>query len=271
LRRSRILTTALVLAAALALAAPGAGAQQPEEAAGGAVAVEQAGELAPEDQGRTLADWYGLGGWVMHFLVACSMISVTLVVERFWGLRTGKVIPRRFLRQVNEHLLNRDISRALALCGERDTSVSRVLKAGLIHFGEGLARVEDAIETAGAHEQTVLRRNLGVLAALANIATMLGLMGTVLGMIESFDIIAKTGTGDARVVASGIFEALITTASGLMVGIPTIAFHSYFRRRAEVLVIKLEEISFGLIQNLSLESEAASRAPEGGQLTPAEV
>jgi biopolymer transport protein ExbB len=149
--------------------------------------------------------------------------------------------------------------------------MSRVLRAGLTDFGEGLTRVEDAIETAGAHEHTILRRNLSLLSSVANIATMLGLLGTVLGMIESFDLIAKTGTGDARVVAGGIFQALVTTAAGLMVGIFTIAFYSYFRRKVEILVIDLEDISFRLMQALSKETEAEPSMSQQTELAPAEA
>jgi biopolymer transport protein ExbB len=111
-----------------------------------------------------------------------------------------------------------------------------------------------------------------MLAALANIATMMGLLGTVLGMIESFDLIAQTGTGDARVVAGGIFQALVTTAAGLMVGITAIAAHSFLRRKVEVLETDLDEISFRMLEELSLErQEPAPAKAAAGQLTPAEA
>ncbi len=132
--------------------------------------------------------------------------------------------------------------------------------------------MQDAVETAGAHEATLLRRNLPMLAALANIATMMGLLGTVLGMIESFDLIAQTGTGDARVVAGGIFQALVTTAAGLIVGITAIGFHSFLRRKVEVLEGDLDEISFRMLEQLSLDHEAPEPAePGAAQLTPAEA
>lgn len=228
-----------------------------------------------EDLGgaRTLAEWYALGGWVMHFIVACSMISFALVLERAWSLRSSAVVPKRFLREIAEHWHKREIPDVLEICHKSDTSLSRVLRSGLLLFDQGLARMEDAISAQGAHETTVLRRNLPVLAAVANIATMFGLLGTVLGMIESFDLIARTGTGDARVVASGIFEALVTTAAGLMVGIFTIAFHSYFRRRVEGMVIRLEDTSIRMLEDLSLETEVRSPRSMGtdSELSPAGV
>jgi biopolymer transport protein ExbB len=231
-------------------------------------------EIPETDDGRrTLRDWYGLGGWIMHLIVACSVVSFALVLERGWSLRRNAVIPKKFLAQIRDHWHRREIPQVLTLCAASDTSIARVLRAGLVHFGEGqgLARVEDAIETAGAHEHTLLRRNLSLLSSLANIATMLGLLGTVLGMILSFDLIAKTGTGDARVVAGGIFQALVTTAAGLMVGIFAVACHSYFRRRVEIIVIDLEDISFRLLESLSREPESQPKSHKGGELAPAEA
>ena len=210
----------------------------------------------------------------MHGLVLCSILVLALVLERMWALRRNAVIPRKFMARVMQHWEKREIPQVVALCGASEVSIARVLRSGLIHFEEGLARVEDAISVSGDHEATLLRRNLPVLAALGNIATMMGLLGTVLGMIESFDLIAKTGTGDARVVAGGIFQALVTTAAGLMVGITAIAFHSYLRRKVEVLEIDLEETSFRLLETLSIEKGARdperASAPSGG-LTPQEA
>jgi biopolymer transport protein ExbB len=224
-----------------------------------------------ETSGRTLRDWYGMGGWIMHLLVGCSVVSFTLVLERAWSLRRSAVIPRKFLVQIRDHWHRREIPQVLSLCAMSDTAIARVLRAGLIHFGEGLTRVEDAVETSGSHEHTLLRRNLSLLSALGNIATMLGLLGTVLGMIESFDLIAKTGTGDARVVAGGIFQALVTTAAGLMVGIFAIAAYSYFRRKVEILVIDLEDISFRLLEALYEPEESQSKAEQTGEFAPAEA
>lgn len=221
--------------------------------------IEQEQALAAEE-GRTLADWFGMGGWIMYGLVAASILVVAIVFERVWALRRNKVIPRKFMQTVLGHWDKREISEVVSLCGTSDNSIARVLRSGLIHFEEGLARVEDAIGVAGDHEATLLRRNLPMLASIGNIATMMGLLGTVLGMIQSFDLIAKTGTGDARVVAGGIFTALVTTAAGLMVGITAVALHSYLRRKVEVLELDLEDTSFRMLESLTLERDPA---PEG--------
>ena len=231
--------------------------------AGAAEGADESGEeeAAAEEEGRTLSDWYALGGWIMHVLVATSMLVLYLVLERAWALRSRVVVPRSFLATIMEHSRQRELGRVLEICSEADNAIARVLRAGLIHFDQGLAPMEDAVETAGTHEATVLRRNLPLLAAIGNMATMMGLLGTVIGMIQSFDLIATTGTGDARVVAGGIFQALVTTAAGLMVGLFAIGFHSFLRRKVEVLEIDLEEKCFRLLENLWLGRHTPAPAP----------
>ncbi len=225
-----------------------------------AAAGESAESAAGDAESRTLADWYEMGGWIMHFLVALSIISGAVILERIFSLRRGRIIPRRFLAKLRDHSHRRELKQVLEACASSDNAIARVLRAGLIHFDQGLASMEDAVETAGQHEATVLRRNLPLLASLGNMATMMGLLGTVLGMIASFDLIAKTGTGDARVVAAGIFQALITTAAGLMVGLFAVGFHSYLRRKVEVLEIDLEEKSFRMLEDLWVGREQATGA-----------
>lgn len=201
---------------------------------------------------RALKDWYAMGGWVMHGLVFLSALALALIFERMLALRRGRIIPRKFMSSVMEHWSKGDLGQVVRISGDADNSMARMLRSGLIHFDEGLARVEDAVSAAADHEASLLRRNLPVLAAIGNIATMLGLLGTVIGMIASFEIIAETGTGDAREVAGGIFQALVTTAAGLMVGITAIAAHSYLRRKAEALEIELQETSIRMLEDLSV-------------------
>lgn len=236
-------------------------------------ASDEADALVPPDDGRrTFAELFGYGGWVMWVLVVLSAIVLALILERMISLRSSAVIPGKFMRQLMEHWRRRDIGRVIELCAHSQVSIARVLRAGLLRFDEGLARMEDAVDVAGQHEATILRRNLGLIAALGNIATMVGLLGTVLGMIDAFDVIAKTGTGDASVVAGGIFQALITTAAGLMVGITALGAHSFLRRRVEVLEINLEETSFRMLEELQrpmADTVRESPARDSGSLAPA--
>ncbi len=227
-------------------------AQDSESIAAEAVDGEETGQ-------RSFEDWYAMGGKIMHLIVLCSMITFGLVLERVWALRQGAVIPRSFLTGIRDHWNRQSLNKALAICTESQSSIARVLRSGLLHFNAGLAGMQDAVETAGAHEATLLRRNLPLLGAIGNIATMLGLLGTVLGMIDSFDQIAKTGTGDARIVAGGIFQALVTTAAGLMVGVTAVGFHALLRRKVEVLETDLEEISMRMLEDVTVQNGNESK------------
>lgn len=254
------------LLCALALGLAGAGARvasaqdsAPQAAPG---ADEVAEELLEEEEGRTLADWFALGGKIMWILVVASMLSVGLILERVWALRRGAIIPRSFLVKLRDHAQRQEYKPVLELCATGESAIARVLRAGLIHFDQGLSRMETAVEIAGEHEATILRKNLPLLAAIGNMATMIGLLGTVLGMIQSFELIAKMGTGDASVVADGIFQALVTTAAGLMVGLFAIGCHSFLRRKVELLEIDLEEKSFRTLEDLWLGRDAASSETE---------
>jgi len=260
-------------------------AQDEEPAAIGATATDDASEMAladgataegdeaAEEGQRTLRELWDYGGFVMYVLAALSIIVLALILERVVALRTNAVIPRRFMRQLMEPWRRGDLSAVTKLCANSQVSIARVLRAGLLHLDEGMARVEDAVDNAGNHEATLLRRNLGLISSLGNIATMVGLLGTVLGMIQAFDIIAKTGTGDASIVAGGIFQALITTAAGLIVGISAVGAHSFLRRRVEVLEINLEETSFRLIEELNRPGASAPQphraTQDAGSLAPA--
>ena len=132
--------------------------------------------------------------------------------------------------------------------------MARILKVGLLRFGGKVDEIERAIEGAGQHEASLLNSNLRVLGAVANITPMLGLLGTVFGMIKAFNVISQSGTGNPGLVASGISEALITTAAGMLVGIPALALYHYFRGKIDRYVFEMEEISFQLMEELSYEA-----------------
>jgi len=252
--QSALLVLFLAMGSVSPALAQQADATDPVSTAESALSAEGAGGDSAEEAlpARALKDWYAMGGWVMHGLVFLSALALALIFERMLALRRGRIIPRKFLSSVMEHWTKGDLGQVIRIAGDADNSMARMLRSGLIHFDEGIARVEDAVSVAGDHEATLLRRNLPVLAAIGNIATMLGLLGTVIGMIASFEIIAETGTGDAREVAGGIFQALVTTAAGLMVGITAIAAHSYLRRKAEALEIELQETSIRMLEDLSV-------------------
>jgi biopolymer transport protein ExbB len=241
-----------------ATADPGAPSDPADPAAAGDAA---AGEEEPADGQYTFQQLWEFGGNTMWVLAALSVLVFSFILERLVSLRGSAVIPGGFMRKLMAHWTSQDLSRVITLCASSQSSIARVLRAGLLHFDEGIGRMEDAVEAAGDHEATILRRNLGVIAALGNIATMVGLLGTVIGMINAFQVIASAGTGDAKLVAGGIFKALITTAGGLIIGIVAIGTHSFLKRRVEVLEINLKETSFRLLEDLYRPAESSPTKP----------
>ena len=194
------------------------------------------------------------GGVLMYPIIFCSILMLGIAIERSYNLRRKNIINKEFLNNVRAHWNWRDSQKGLQLCNAYDNSLARILKVGLLRFGGTVDEIERAIEGAGQHEASLLNSNLRVLGAVANITPMLGLLGTVFGMIKAFNVISQSGTGNPGLVASGISEALVTTAAGMLVGIPALALYHYFRGKIDRYVFEMEEISFQLVEELSYEA-----------------
>jgi len=190
------------------------------------------------------------GGPMMWPILLCSVFSASIAIERAVALREKNVIHPEFLKEVRLQWTAGEIDKALKTCRSHDIAMSRIVRAGLLRAEMGVLEIERAIEGAGSHESMILTANLRWLGAIANIATLLGLLGTVTGMIRSFNVIASAGPGNLSLVATGIAEALIATAAGLAVGIPTFAAYHYLRGRADRLVLKMEDISIGFVEDM---------------------
>jgi len=191
------------------------------------------------------------GGMVMYPILLCSILALAIIMERLISLRRKKIIHPELLEVVRRYCQTMEIEKAITVCKNNDITMSRILKAGLLRANYGILEIERAIEGAGNHEATLLNANLRGLGVIANLAPLLGLLGTVTGMIKAFGAIAESGTGNPSVVASGIAEALITTAAGLIVGIPTLAIYYYFRGRVDRLVFEMEEVSLKFLEELT--------------------
>ena len=194
------------------------------------------------------------GGFMMYPIIFCSILVVGIGLERAYNLRRKNIIDANFLAKFRSHWNWDDIQLGLQLCASHDTSLARILKTGLLRFGEKVDEIERAIEGAGQHEASLLNSNLRALGAIANITPMMGLLGTVFGMIKAFNVISQSGTGNPGLVASGISEALITTAAGMIVGIPALVLYHYFRAKIDRYIFEMEEISFQLVEELSFEA-----------------
>lgn len=191
------------------------------------------------------------GGVIMYPILLCSIFAVAIIIERLLFLRRKRIIHNELLDIIRKYWHGREIDKAITLCQQNDIAMSRILKAGLLRADYGILEIERAIEGAGNHETTLLNTNLRGLGVIANLSPLLGLLGTVTGMIKAFNAIAGSGTGNPSIVASGIAEALITTAAGLIVGIPTLAIYYYFRGKVDRLIFEMEEISLKFLEELT--------------------
>lgn len=200
------------------------------------------------------------GGVMMYPILFASVLMLGIAIERNYNLRRKNVINSDFLQNVRNQWDWKDTHKTLQLCNSYDNSLSRILKVGLLRVGGKLDEIERAIEGAGQHEASLMNSNLRVLGAVANITPMMGLLGTVIGMIKAFNVISLSGTGNPGLVASGISEALITTAAGMAVGIPALVLYHYFRGKIDRYVFEMEEVSFQLIEELSYDGIRKAKA-----------
>jgi len=188
------------------------------------------------------------GGIFMYPIILCSIIALAVFLERLWVLRRKHIIPDEFIRNVGDLLRQQKVSEALFLCQGDTSSISNIFSAGLKNIGRGLWLVKEAIEERGGREAVILEKRVGILATIANLTPLLGLLGTVSGMIKTFNVISVQGVGNPTALAGGIAEALITTATGLCVAIPTLVCHRILRDKAESLIFEMEEDSLKIIE-----------------------
>ena len=195
------------------------------------------------------------GGWVMWPIILCSVAALAIIGERFWSLQKKNVAPSSLLAQVQQ-LLTRNELEPSHLTALRDSSpLGRILAAGLANRDHDREIVKEAVENAGRHIVPELERYLRSLGTIAAISPFLGLFGTVVGMIQMFAGIGQHGVGDPSIVAAGISTALITTAGGLVVAIPSLMFYRYFRGRVSELLIEMEQEAIKLVEILQGERE----------------
>lgn len=196
------------------------------------------------------------GGWLMAPIIACSVIAVAICLERIWTLRTASVTPTRLLNNLVDAFQAGSLS-AEELDVIRDRSpLGRIMVAGLKNASHGRDVMKESIEEAASEVIHELERFISPLGTIAAITPLLGLLGTVIGMIKVFNEIMIQGTGNAQVLAGGISEALITTAAGLAVAIPALIFHRFFIRRIDSLVVSMEQQAVKLVEIVHGQREA---------------
>ncbi|WP_019530257.1 MotA/TolQ/ExbB proton channel family protein [Dasania marina] len=190
------------------------------------------------------------GGWLMLPIILCSILAVAICVERIIALNPQKIAPRNLLGQVWGWLKNNQLDAKKLRELKASSPLGRILAAGLSNSMHGRDVMKESIQEAAAHVIHDLEHFLDTLGTISAIAPLLGLLGTVIGMIKVFTAIMLQGTGNAGVLAGGISEALITTAAGLTVAIPALVMHRYFLRRIDTIVITLEQETIKLVDAL---------------------
>jgi biopolymer transport protein ExbB len=190
------------------------------------------------------------GGIAMYPIILCSIVALAIFFERLWVLRRKRIIPADFIRNVEDLLGKQKMPEAISLSQGEPSSIGKIFYAGLKNAGKGMWLVKEAIEERGDREAQILERHLGILSTIVTLSPLLGLMGTVSGMIRCFNVISQQGTNDPAQLAGGIAEVLVATAAGLLVAIPSVAAHRYLKDKADSLIFEMEEDSIKLIENM---------------------
>lgn len=196
------------------------------------------------------------GGWLMWPIILCSVVSLAVIVERFWALRASQIMPKHLVAQVWNWVKNNQMDAKKLKELKTGSPLGKVLAAGLVNTKHGREIMKESIEEVASHEVHEMERYMNVLGTIAAISPLLGLLGTVVGMIKVFAAIVLQGTGDAAVLAGGISEALMTTAAGLCVAIPCLFFHRFLTRRIEEIAVYMEQEAIKLVDVIHGDREA---------------
>ena len=205
---------------------------------------------------RNLLQIFHDGGWMMYPIALCSFVLTVFTFERLIHLRRGRVIPRPFVKRLIEQLQQQQIDReeALELCERNPSPMATILSAAVRKYGRPAVEVEQAVLDAGERESNLLRRNMRLLNAISNVSPLLGLLGTVLGMIQAFnDISNAQAMGRPDLLAGGISQALLTTAAGLLVAIPAYLLYMFFLGLTDKLILELDSHAQRLVDVVSAE------------------
>ncbi len=245
------------------LATAAGGAAPPPGDAAAAIAADSAMQV------QSLWDFVLKGGLVMIPIGLCSLIALTIVVERIVSLRRGRIIPSQFLPEIKKILRQHPERRSEALkyCREHQSPLANVMAAGIRRIGSSEEVIERKIEEAGYREQLRLRRFLRGLSVIAALSPLLGLLGTILGMIIAFQTVATSGEalGKAELLATGIYQAMITTAAGLIVAIPVIVCYHWLSSKVDRLVMEMDRLSIEFVEEIAVGG--AGRSDREAQTT----
>ncbi|NKC13513.1 MAG: MotA/TolQ/ExbB proton channel family protein [Gammaproteobacteria bacterium] len=190
------------------------------------------------------------GGWLMVPILLCSIVAMAIVVERFWTLQKERIVPSQLVVQVWQWAKAGELDEDRIHQVRAGSPLGRVLAAGLANRHAAREIMKEAIQDVGRHVVHELERYLNLLGTVAAITPLLGLLGTVIGMIKVFTVITVHGVGNPEVLAEGISQALITTAAGISVAIPSLLFYRHLQRKIDDLVITMEQEALKMVEVL---------------------
>ncbi len=201
---------------------------------------------------------------MMWPLLACSILGLIYILERAISYYRVRGDTAKIFSEIRESLLMGNLRGSIETCESFEHPVATILKSGLLRYGKSHDEIEKAMESVALHEVSKLERGLWILATVANIAPLFGFLGTVTGMIASFEALAEVGLGNPQAVARGISEALITTATGLVIALPVQAAYNYFNNRVSNLALDMETSSSMLLETFN-ELEGREEVPKKTQ------
>ncbi|MBD3360502.1 MotA/TolQ/ExbB proton channel family protein [Candidatus Peregrinibacteria bacterium] len=197
-----------------------------------------------------LFNYFLKGGFFMFPILLCSILSLTIFFERLWALQKKKVLPRNFIVEI-EHLLRAEkIQESIVLCKASKSPISRILLKGIQKYGKRRDEIKEIIEEVGRREAAYLDKYVESLSTIASVSTLLGLLGTIAGMIKIFGVISLQKAVNPSILAGGISEALYTTSAGLSVAIPTLIFYRFISGKSDSLILEMEEYCMRMVELL---------------------
>ena len=245
---------------------PAGGNAANEPAATGQPVAGADDDAAEDEHPESYLDFAFAGGWLMAPIGICSLLWLTFLGERLIYLRPSKIVPAGFTRQIDGLEPGKlDAEKVDALCEANPSSAARVIRTAVQHIGETREEIELAVNNTAQREIHLMRRYIRVFAVIAAVAPLLGLLGTVTGMIQAFREVASSGLGSGQALAPGIYKALVTTAGGLVVAIPTLMTHYWMMSRVEGFVHRIDNLVVDFVEKfrsgkgLRAESKAASK------------
>lgn len=200
------------------------------------------------------------GRYMMIPIFLASLVGLAVVIERLYVLRRGRIVVPEIAEAVETLSASEDLKVAYAICERRPGPFANIVKSGLDHSDNDWIIIRDVLQETGRQEATRLTRRLGVLETVAAVSPLLGLLGTVLGMIRVFATISAAGLGNPETLSSGISEAMVTTAAGLIIGIPALVIHNWLSGRADRIVFELEFYASKVLDTLRRRHQARTEA-----------